>query len=286
LLGAVRLRQSRPEAAAEVFEQGLATAPDAPDLLVGKVQAMVAQQQRDAAIAFLNTHLTDDAESPLAYNLLGEVYAEGGEPKLADEAFRLAIETRKDWTVPYLNLGRLRIDSDDAAGAIDAYAEGLKSMPGNRQLLFGLATARTAAGDIAGALEAYGRVLEADQSADVAANNFAALVADYRTDDPELLKRALALTSRFEISENPFYLDTLGWVHARLGNVNEAIIYLKRATAMAPEEAQFRYHLGMVYRDSGMTDQAVEQLERALNPDTAYPGIEEARAALETLKSL
>ena len=95
-------------------------------------------------------------------------------------------------------------------------------------------------------------------------NNLAAVIADHQYDDPARLDRALKLAERFQTSENPYFLDTLGWVHYRRGDRNQAIIFLRRAVENAPKTPQFRYHLGVVYYESGKTGLARNELEKAV----------------------
>ncbi len=137
--------------------------------------------------------------------------------------------------------------------------------------------------DYEAAAEAFRNMLEANPRLDKAANNLAAVIADHQYDDPTMLDRALKLAERFQASENSYFLDTLGWVHYRRGDRNQAMIFLKRAVDNAPDAPQFRYHLGVVYYESGQADLARKELEKAVADGAVYPELADARNLLAKL---
>jgi tetratricopeptide (TPR) repeat protein len=56
----------------------------------------------------------------------------------------------------------------------------------------------------------------------------------------DLIERALALKP-----DDPFIMDSMGWVHYRMGNTAEAVKFLKRALAIR-SDAEISAHLGEV----------------------------------------
>jgi tetratricopeptide (TPR) repeat protein len=68
--------------------------------------------------------------------------------------------------------------------------------------------------------------------------------------------------------EDPFILDSMGWVHYRLGNVDTAVKYLQRAYGMRPDP-EIAAHLGEVLWKVGQKDEARKVWRAALtdNPD-------------------
>ena len=138
--------------------------------------------------------------------------------------------------------------------------------------------------DYEAAAEVFSNMLEENPRLDKAANNLAAVIADHQYDDPAKLDQALKLAERFQASENPYFLDTLGWVHYRRGDRNQAAIFPRRAVENAPDMSQFRYHLGVVYYESGQADLARKELEKAVADGAEYPELADARALLGKLK--
>jgi tetratricopeptide (TPR) repeat protein len=80
----------------------------------------------------------------------------------------------------------------------------------------------------------------------------------------QLIQRALALKP-----DDPFILDSMGWVQYKLGNNEEAIKYLKRALSIR-NDAEISAHLGEVLWVTGNRSQARTVWQKALKdtPDS------------------
>jgi tetratricopeptide (TPR) repeat protein len=93
------------------------------------------------------------------------------------------------------------------------------------------------------------------------------------------LKEALELIEKaIRLSPNdPYIMDSLGWVHYRLGNLNQGLSYLRQAFGMNPDP-EIAAHLGEVLWMQGITDEAKEIWQAALKN---HPGNE---ALLSTMK--
>ena len=68
-------------------------------------------------------------------------------------------------------------------------------------------------------------------------------------------------------AENGYYLDSLGWAHYRLGNLEEAERHLERAVALTNGDAVILEHLGDVRAAGGDGEAARKAWERALAAD-------------------
>lgn len=77
----------------------------------------------------------------------------------------------------------------------------------------------------------------------------------------ELISRALELAP-----EDPFILDSMGWVQFRLGRLREAEEYLRRALAIR-SDAEIAAHLGEVLWADGMHEEARRLWDEALDRD-------------------
>jgi len=109
------------------------------------------------------------------------------------------------------------------------------------------------------------------------------LLADYRTDRASL-ERALTLANQFEGSNNPAFVDTLGWVYYRLGELDKAIPLLEKAVENASQVPILRYHLGMAYFVNGQNDLAREQLQQVSDSGNKdFTGYSEAAETLQKL---
>ena len=73
----------------------------------------------------------------------------------------------------------------------------------------------------------------------------------------DLISRALSMRP-----DDPFILDSMGWVQYRLGNNTDAIGYLERALSIR-SDAEIAAHLGEVLWVMGETDRAREVWTKA-----------------------
>lgn len=108
---------------------------------------------------------------------------------------------------------------------------------------------------------AYVRVLDLDPHNVMAMNNLAYLYAE----EGIMLQQALRLAGNAVLldPDNPVFLDTLGWVHYRLGNYAEARVQLEKAIATGVGEAEIYLHLGKVYEKFGEAQKAREMFDKA-----------------------
>ena len=90
-----------------------------------------------------------------------------------------------------------------------------------------------------------------------------------------LLKRALAIEP-----ENPFYLDSLGWVYYRQGRGEEALSLIQQAIhQMESDDAELRDHLGDIYLLLGDTERALAEWRHAFRLD---PSMESSQEKIKT----
>lgn len=88
----------------------------------------------------------------------------------------------------------------------------------------------------------------------------------------EFIEKALKLAP-----DDPFILDSMGWVNYRLGSLNEGLEYLKRAYSQRPDP-EIAAHLGEVLWVQGKKAEA-EQLWRGSIKD--HPGNDELKAVMK-----
>ena len=279
----VHQAEGRHVEAIAAYDKALALDPNSVAALTGMVRSHLLMKRVDEAVARLKAVIKKSPDNVYAYNLLGEVYATDKAAENAKKAFTRATELRSSWTLPYVNLSRIYLAEDNPKGAVVVLRKGLKTSPKDSTLLFTLATAQQAAKDYDGAIATYSAMLEGNPKMNAAANNLAALVADHRYENAETLEKALAVAQRFQSSENPFYLDTLGWLLYRKGDYSLAVVTLKRAVDELPDHPYLNFHLGMAYYKSGKPEQAKPHLEKAVAEVDKYPEIAEAKKILESL---
>ena len=77
----------------------------------------------------------------------------------------------------------------------------------------------------------------------------------------ELINKAVSLKPK-----DPFYLDSLGWVYYRLGQLEKAVGYLEQAVVIQPD-VELLAHLGEVLWQQGKHKEAKEIWLRATEKD-------------------
>jgi tetratricopeptide (TPR) repeat protein len=281
--GGLYQARGEPEKAVVAYKRALEKDPNAAELITAVVRAYLAQQKPEEALAFLRDHTAKHPDNAVAHNLRGELLMNQNQNEAAEAALRAAVRAQPRWPVPYLNLARLSVKTGRPQMGVEITRQGIEADPNNSGLLVAHAAALETAGDYQGAIAIYERILEISPDMEVAVNNYGALVADFRPQDEAAVRRALTLARRFETSTNALFVDTLGWLHYRSGDLAQARVNLERAIKLRGDVPQLHYHLGMVLRDLGEKELARQALERAVVNGATYPGLDEAKAALKQL---
>jgi tetratricopeptide (TPR) repeat protein len=84
----------------------------------------------------------------------------------------------------------------------------------------------------------------------------------------KILDEALVFVQKaleFEQS-NGAYLDTLGWVYYKKGEINKAVRYLENASVLT-EDAEIFEHLGDAYLEMGRSEEARKNWQKSLALD-------------------
>ncbi len=144
----------------------------------------------------------------------------------------------------------------------------LSRFPGQRDVLFLRGAALERSGQLDAAAEAFKSVLAKDPDDAAAANYLGYMWADAGVH----LDEALALIRHAVELEpgNDAYLDSLGWVYYRLGNLAEAESRLRQAISQGGHDGTVLAHLGEVLAARGEREEAQQLLQRALELGTEH----------------
>ncbi|HET8902096.1 MAG TPA: tetratricopeptide repeat protein [Holophagaceae bacterium] len=112
-------------------------------------------------------------------------------------------------------------------------------------------------------------------------NNLGYLLLDHGGD----IKEAASLIEAAVKQEpdNGSFIDSLGWLRFKQGNLEDAEAQLRRAADMRPYSADVRQHLGEVLLKVGKPDEAITQWERALA--FAFPGRDALEKRLDDVRA-
>jgi tetratricopeptide (TPR) repeat protein len=283
LAGLAADTQDQVDVARKEFEHALAVEPRNFQALSALVQFERKRGQLERAIATARNAAEADPSNPLPLNLLGELYLAQSKPQLADQAFTRVTQLAPEWWLPYHSLATAKSAAGNDAGAFEVYEAGIKALPAKSQLLIELALLYEKQGRVDEAIARYDTFHRQYPRDKQVTNNLAMLLVSYKHDQSSL-DRARDLTSGFMNSSDSTLLDTTGWVRFKRSEYTEAVPVLRRAVERAPDSKEIRYHLGMAELRAGQTDRARSDLEAAVAGAAAFSGSDEARTALAGLK--
>jgi tetratricopeptide (TPR) repeat protein len=194
----------------------------------------------------------------------------------AEAAYRKMIEVAPNVAAGYQGLARVLATRKDLDGALAALQQGIQVNPDDLVLPSYRAEWLARASRYNEAIKAYEALL-AKRPGDEAANNNLAYLLVESKGDAASLQRALQLTSRFAESRNPSYLDSLAWVHYKLGDYAKAVPLLERAVTLQPGSPLYSAHLGMALVKSGATQRGQEVLKKVLSAKAELGNLDEVR---------
>ena len=266
--------------AVAAFERAAALNPDAPEPIFALVRIDARQGKLAQAQGRLTALIARSPQHPFAHGLLGEILILKGNSAQAEQEFNLATTLRPDWTTPWVNWVTLKLSQRKENEANEILQRGLLANPGSEELRLLYASHLGDRKQFEKAIAEYEAILKQNPRQLMAANNLASLLVDYKG-DAQSLDRALILSRDFEQrAPNAFFLDTLGWVHLKMGHQDDALRVIQRAVAQAPQHPILNYHLGMAHHKAGNRRDAQTYLKKALNSKQPFPGMDEARTTL------
>jgi len=155
-------------------------------------------------------------------------------------------------------------ERDQSQAAFDVYTEALEGFPNNIELLYGRAMTAESLHRLSVLEDDLRQILKHDPDNHTVLNALGYTLTD-RTDRHqealEMIEKALSFKP-----EDPFYLDSLGWVYYRLGNLDAAVRYLKQAVAIQ-NDAEFLAHLGEVLWQQDRHAEAKKAWQQGLEQD-------------------
>ncbi|MGC3973869.1 MAG: tetratricopeptide repeat protein [Nitrospira sp.] len=262
------------------YERAATMAIDAQEPLVAVVQLDLRQKQPERARRRLEAVITAHPQHPYAHGVMGEVLTLIGKHDQAMPHFREATRINPRWLTPWLNAATLSMVQGQAGSAAKTLREGLTANPASEELHMLMASVLASQNAVDEAIAAYDVVLRMNPRNIFSANNLAALLADHKSDAPNL-ERAFLLSRDFEKeAPHPHFLDTLAWVRLKMGHLEEAVRIMRQAVVKAPDLPTLNYHLGAALYQSGRNGEAKVYLAKALKSAEPFQGRREAQQLL------
>jgi tetratricopeptide (TPR) repeat protein len=279
-----QLYQSRKDSLNALKEYDLALALDPTNLkaLTGRTALDLAAHQTAEARARI-AQAIEKAPKNGALLLLGaRVDMTIGDPAAAEQKAQRALQVDPENMDVYDYLGRLYLRENKLEQARAQFASMAERQPDSIAAKTMLALIYSTQGKMDESRKMYEDITSRNPNAVVAANNLAWIyvVKKERLDDALVL----AQRAKQRNPNSPEISDTLGWVYYTKDMPQLAIASLMFSAEKDPKNPMYQYHLGMAYAKAKQPKEAREALEGALRLNPSFPGADDARAALASLK--
>jgi len=283
LAGAVAQLRGDDAAAELHYRESLDRQPGAREPLATLARTLIGSGRLDEARALLSRQAELAPDNLNVVKFQGDVEAAAGQYQTAERFYRQALGRDAGFVLGYRGLAAVALERGDWPSARRAYEEGVRATS-EPTLILEFALQLQSRGDEQTAKAVYRTGLEAHPANDAMANNLAMLVAEEGGPRADL-DTAYQRIAHFARSNDPAHLDTLGWLQFRRGALADAVTYLRRAVALAPESALVRYHLALALVEVGDERAALEHLEIALDSRHRFAGRENAQRVYQRLYS-
>lgn len=256
------------------------------DINTDLVRAYVQAGELDEAETYLEAQLEANPDNVRALVLLGSIYASSQRLDDAEEAFKKAA-SKEEGEVGSTALAQFYASTGQIDDAEKTARDGIAKNPASNALRFLLSAILQREQRFDDAIAIYEEMFAKDPESTAVANDLASLLSE-RRGDPASLDRAFEIAQRFQNSEIPQYLDTLGWIHYLRGDYPSALPLVKTAAERLPNVGLVQFHLGMVQMELGQAEASIESLKKAIalpasmtasDVDTAKEAVEKQQEA-------
>ncbi len=132
------------------------------------------------------------------------------------------------------------------------------------------------------AIEVYSELNKKQPTNLIVINNLASMLSDYGDNNKDL-ELAKELAVKLEATDQPVFLDTVGWIYYKSGDSKKAVELLTKVVEKAADINVFNYHLGMAYKLAGDNANAKIYLAKSLADKRPFKQKKLAEAALKDL---
>jgi tetratricopeptide (TPR) repeat protein len=205
------------------------------------------------------SHLPDSADLEA---LRGEILLREGKRGESREVFRALLEKGKHDVDTYLLVVQACSRAESFREGVNWATEGRGRHADSEELAFQEAALMERAGDFKKSEAAFRAFLQRQPKHAEALNYLGYMLAerDIKLDEAlGFIQRALT-----EQPDNAAFLDSMGWVYFRLGQLDQAESYLTRAVKGSREDPTVLEHLGDVYMKRGKPSEALKTYLKAM----------------------
>lgn len=317
MLARIYLNEQKFSEASEQLETLSQFDPENMSLKIQRALLYMELKQKDRAIALLKQILKEEPELDKARFYLGALYLDKAEiqkaiaqleeiPPLstyyidsriqisqlhkeagnfsgAEAVLKEGIQSRSDAPEFVAALATVYDAQKKYRQAKESLEEALPKFPENTQLRFFLGSILDRLGQTDESIKAFKAALEIDPDHVQSLNYLAYTYAELGTnlDEAEVFaKKALRLAPN-----DPYILDTVGWIYFKKGNFEEAQKHIEAAYRQKPDEAVIVEHLGDVYVKTESWSRAAAMYRQAEVLETDSKKADSIREKLAAIKN-
>ena len=256
-LADVYLQTNELDLAQRSINRALELSPGLPEAQAQAVLLALRRNRPDAALAVARSVQAERPTETTGLMMEGEVEMRRSNWPAAAAAYRKAVD-KLPTTASAGKLYSALVLGGKAADA-EQFGNGwLRAHPTDGSLLYLMGSLAQSRGDGATAVRRYRQLLGLQPDHAAALNNLAMqLIADHQPGAVALAERAVQAAPTL-----PAMLDTLAQAQAQDNNLSAALVAQRKAVALAPEAADFRFSLAQLLIRAGEKAQARAELEQ------------------------
>jgi putative PEP-CTERM system TPR-repeat lipoprotein len=277
-LAAVHMLLKNDNAAAEDLKRAVDLQPDFIPARMGQIELAMRAGRPQEALDVARQIQKADAKSPAGFVLEGDVQMNLNKPAEAVAPYEKALALSKS-SPALLKVIQALNQSGKGKEAQARAAQWLKEHPQDPAIGMAVVESQFANKEYKPAIALLEGMVKQNPNNVAAVNNLA--WAYQQEKDPRALgmaEQAVKLAG-----DNPNVIDTLGWLLVEQGNTARALPLLQKASSMAPNATEIRYHLAVGLQKAGDKQGARKELDKLLSSNKPFPEQEEARALLKSL---
>ncbi|MDG2473605.1 MAG: tetratricopeptide repeat protein [Pseudomonadales bacterium] len=280
----LELRLEEFSAAIANLKKSLESEPKGVESLTALSSLITQEQGVEKALSFVGDHCKQYSKQAHCHYILGSLYAQNQQLDNAIVSIEQAISLNDQLQPAYRQLAKIHGFRRDIDAVVEVLRRGYDNT-NQPSLAFDLASFYYQVQDYQAASEIYEELIAENAKLLSAINNLAMIYAQ-QLNSPENLKRALALTADLQDSENPAFLDTVGWIFYLTGDYERALTYVQAAVDKIGNAGELQYHLGMIFLKLGDIESGKTHLRFAVEDENArYNGFDIAEATLAELQA-
>lgn len=280
--GEALLKQNKPSEAIEKFNLALVEEPSNYLYHSAKGQALLKQESWEQALSSFQKAIYYKEDYARGYELIGMVYVKQNQMDKAVNFYNIAYKTETEVSGKVASksaLIRLLIEHERYPLAELHVAELLELAPYNSESHFLSGELHLATGDLTGAIKGYKKALEYNKEVKpeaVAKIYYGLGKALYQNGDTENAKKAWVKANFGEYKKlvaedmsrlNPEYYYKLGVSYYLSGDLDEAVINLKKSVEMRPDYAPAFKYLGIISDKRDLTTEANSYFAKAVQTE-------------------